>query len=86
MEKELKTLKDLEISSDPVIIKNGVLVSGGTGKIEVRDLKQEAIKHIKERKHRKSILFEGEELEGKIIDGQIDWIKYFFNITEEDLK
>ena len=80
---ELKTLKDLEISSDPVIIKNGVLVSGGTGKIEVRDLKQEAIKWVK--------YYQPQEDEDMSTYDTcnlkvVEFIREFFNIIEEDLK
>ena len=67
---DLKTLKDFEIPEDPIIIKSGELASSGSGTVSLEDLKQEAIKWAKFR--------------GK---GEIqEWIKHFFNITEEELK
>jgi len=65
----LRTLKDIELFSlDGLIMdKNGVKV------VIVRHLKQEAIKWVKEREKRNTIITNK------------DWDD-FFNITEEDLK
>jgi len=47
------------------------------GKAYSTDLKAEAVKHIKR--------FEESPYCGSYI-GEINWIKHFFNLTEEDLK
>jgi len=55
--------------------------------IQKRDLKQEAIKHVKQllaRKMPTGDIFEAEARGWK--NGQIYWIKKFFNITQKDLK
>ena len=61
---ELKTLKDLEKINNP---EEGYWING-------HDIKQEAIKWVKE------------GLTEKKNSGVINWIKHFFNITEADLK
>ena len=94
MTDELKTLKDLAF--------NGIEYFGegdGTNDlVEVEKLKAEAIKWIE---HIKLDIKEIHNLESKpqsplqkmatqgldeILDGQIKWIKMFFNITKENLK
>lgn len=78
---ELKTLKDFETY--------GYLGNG----IDKDDLKQEAIKWIKELENEikkdDSRLplwkFSGYDAEGYHSDLIIKWIKHFFNITEEEL-
>ncbi len=68
---ELKTLKDLEQSNldEPKYVPEFIT-----------DLRQEAIKHIKDIQNNKG------QSRPEIADlGSIEWIKYFFNITEEDL-
>ena len=83
MEKELKTLKDFEFfeGKNPKAIQHL-----DAPRVTTLDLKQEAIKHIKELEH-KAFLLSGttNNVEKKIcIFKQTDWIKYFFNITKED--
>ena len=60
------------------------------GSISSKDLKQEAIKQIKIfRENKNSTGFKATmAFDFKIsdIEGTIGWMKYFFNITEEDLK
>ena len=102
---ELKTLKDLKDEWKSSIIKESDLQSEAiefsyTGELiplEIieGDLKQEAIKWIKEidnfKKSSGNLMWE--EFTGKTIEyskdsitGLKNWIKHFFNITEEDLK
>ena len=74
---KLKTLKDIEFSSDNFMI--------------VEQLKQEAIKWIKEfqRQHQTeySDFFDYNFInESKTYCEVFNWIKHFFNITEEELK
>jgi hypothetical protein len=70
---ELKTLKDF----DPEPCCYGIME---------RDLKREAVKWIKElellRNHCKSDYKHNTQIEAM---SQISWIKYFFNITDEEL-
>jgi len=80
---ELKTLKDLERDHC------------GTGEIKLINtncLRQEAIKHINDLNEHISKTFSGNKK--KYTDGEIaeiimkhcqNWIKHFFNITQEDL-
>ena len=51
-------------------------------------LKQEGINHIKyiEKNYLKENINNSIYERGLISRGKIDWIKYFFNISEEDLK
>ena len=80
---ELKILKDFETLKCEDY--------SGSNLIKEDELRQEAIKWIKELKksdnHNHSTCFPGSECDwcaGK--DSQVEWIKHFFNITEEDLK
>ena len=78
---KLKTLKDLHHETIDINKKHsegiGCFI---TNAINVDLLKQEAIKHIKAHKKAKDGV-------GRMIDRCVeDWIKHFFNITEEDLK
>ena len=75
---ELKTLKD---------IKSVGTVGGIANYYE--DIRQEAIKHIKSNKVAVEIegtLTHDYSTSVVIKSAQTDWIKYFFNITKEDLK
>jgi len=65
---ELKTLKDLIREED-----NGPDSYGGMDIVEVKELKQEAIKWIKDLKEKENM-------------AQAFVMSEFFNITEEDLK
>lgn len=75
---KLKTLKDLKQRSLTINFHNekGILIS---------ELKQEAINHIKFIRDGKVVNKSGHRLRNMELV-VIDWIKYFFNITEEDLK
>lgn len=68
---KLKTLKDLEIETED-------------GDIYSTDLKQEAIKWIND--GRRKLHVEEDQEEGIAIEGRIEFIKLFFNITEGELK
>lgn len=80
---KLKTLEDIKEGGD---YPKGDLYGTGA-RIALVELREEAIKHIKRLR---------EEAKGTewsffyhTVDGEwptIQWIKYFFNITEEDLK
>ena len=84
---KLKTLKDLtwinscefEMDEEDKMMENGMIWS--------HDLKQEAIKwikhYIKTNGIIKKLAFDNSKDE---IESKIEWIKHFFNITEEDLK
>ncbi len=72
MNKELKTLKDLTYEEKENKIKYYNIVL-------VRELKAEAIKWVKKlRKEAGSHVYKNLEIQ--------DWIKHFFNLTEEDLE
>ena len=89
---KLKTLKDLETEHEKYSYEDS-LVTGD-------ELRQEAIKHIKELRSGKLINIGYDEIlkyKVKVISidkpmGKVEvfhivtWIKHFFNITEEDLK
>ncbi len=90
MEIKLKTLKDFYLSNDPQFDDNPLCLTDD-------NLKQEAIKHIKELTKDgydrcPKITITGEQ--GQLMKAMIksesslvaDWIKHFFNITEEDLE
>ena len=82
---KLKTLKDLEW---PL----GKLAYGATSDIINKEiLRQEAIKHIKELRkgdnHDHSTCFPGSKCGWCEEDRpKVEWIKHFFNITEEHLE
>ena len=72
---ELKTLKDLaSIRPD----ENGALV-------RLIDLRQEAIKWVKSNDWNSWAYFYNGHLKIEGIKAVEEWIKYFFNLTEEDL-
>jgi hypothetical protein len=75
MTTELKTLKDLT----PEIPKGLTCVCGECDLkiVRVKDLKSEAIKWVK---------FYERKYPNVQAESRVDWIKYFFNLTEEDLK
>jgi len=81
---KLKTLKDLYDVTDFV---GGYNKSKAGVMIYVKDIRQEAIKDIKEFERQKTsewtFLFNPTKKE---IDAIIQYIKYKFNITEEELK
>ena len=73
---ELKTLKELILpytESD-----------GSMGWISPTEIRQEAIKWIKQ--YKKDLKSTKTEITITIIRARISWIKAFFNITEEELK
>ena len=94
----MKTLKDLkpfdQFDRNKFSVRQGIIEL-----VSKEDLKQEAINWIK---HIEEDIEEVRELQGKmiknplskivmggldeILDGQITWIKLFFDITEDDLK
>jgi len=71
--KELKTLKDMEHYNS---------WEGFKGHIEERELKAEAVKWVK---HYEKLEYTEEESQVNC-EHEIQWIMYFFNLTEEDLK
>ena len=86
----LKTLKDiLHICYECKRINN--FTDSCTLCIQEDKLKQEAIKWVKELQEEKQRCVPIGEKEDNmgfwyIQDNQIDWIKHFFNLTEEELK
>jgi len=83
---ELKTLKDFEIScADEDYNWQTKEVPKKYAEINKESLRQEAIKWIKELKTGKNIPDELGIGSGSP-ETMIDWIKCFFNITDEDLK
>jgi len=72
MDNELKTLKDMSA---------WVIDNGGSRGIPEEDLRQEAIKHIKSLRDYESPI---EGIKDHI--SVILYLKYIFNITEEDIK
>jgi hypothetical protein len=74
MSEELKTLRDWEIKEDE---EDGV--------VDIEWLRKEVVKWIKEMDKRTYLPESLKYNEGEI-EGTIKWIKYFFNIKEEDLK
>ncbi len=85
--KELKTLKEIEIMLADWAEQTGHTVDGCRMKIEQ---KEEAIKWIKELKKDYPQSVSPMLMVGKNKVTQlkftIEWIKHFFNITEEDLR
>ena len=83
---KLKTLKDMS----GVCLCDECEPHDGTKYIDSSELKQEAINRIKYFRHNKNLngFMVSMAFEFNIgdIEGEIGWIKYFFNITEEDLK
>lgn len=74
---KLKTLKDFKKKYESYCYDCEGFVGSPTNEFSVK-LKQEAIKHIKESEN-------GYDWICDMIETNI-WIKYFFNITKEDLK
>jgi len=74
---DLKTYKDFEKMSDHLEIDHTTLWA----------VKQEAIKHIKDLQNSYMTINSpsGYEIAVRNAQREINWIKYFFNITEEDL-
>lgn len=75
---ELKTLKELEglccgAGEYCKYDGSGYQTTEKSKSVHSYDLKQEAIKHIKDE-------------ESQTLDSTDAWIKYFFNLTEEDLE
>jgi hypothetical protein len=85
---ELKTLKDIESDNGEL----NVHVSDKYGDYPAvfkNDLRQEAIIQIKYLENQIKIYLPNEhtiDWTCDIIRGKIDWIKNFFNITEEELR
>ena len=83
----LKTLKDLEQQDWSTHKEDKELVNA-----VFFDLRKEAINHIKELKSYLNTHSFGTvnqnftEFNRAYAEGKIDWIKYFFNIKEEELK
>ena len=82
---KLKTLKDLEIhhtvtprSKTSIFVGDSVVGRWNQQIVQPSDLREEAIKHIKEIEHKKICDMSSE--------ATVWWIKRFFNITKEDLK
>jgi hypothetical protein len=96
MDETLKTLKDFHVGSlgGFGFPKHPVEGDYVNDRLFRKALRQEAIKHIKKLESD----YTTQEKEGMecadcgvddtlcFIDGQIDWIKNFFNLTEEDIK
>ena len=90
----LKTTKDLVswtcecncVTFDGEVCRNCGKSNIKYGEIDFNDLKQEAIKHIKDAEY----FIENPERDEPCYEAQlrdrINWIKHFFNITEKDLK
>ena len=75
---ELKTLKDIE---------NKVPLGKDILRVSSYDLKQEAIKWVKDRESKMLTSARGGiKYNNWAITGQIEFIKIFFNLTPEDLK
>jgi len=94
---QLKTLKDLEKEEYNNIRSWGIpqsKIKKGMIRVDSLKLRQEAIKWINELD--KESYYKSDDAELRIIDGLeterssqhrvINWIKYFFNITEEELR
>lgn len=88
MEKENKTLKDFRRPKDEESPYTGEWAMGVNETCD--KLKQEAIKHIKFNEEAKE---KNEKLPNRMAEhytalneGAIIWIKWFFNVSEEDLK
>jgi len=88
---ELQTLKDL--SDTTIECETGCFDDSKYPYVYLKDLKQEAIKWIKELEKEPKVFMEpikGLEEFCATYDGEtsnvINWIVKFFNITEEDLK
>lgn len=77
---KLKTLKDLEKEHEKYTYEDS-LVTGD-------ELRQEAIKHYKDLRDyvNKRHGAHAYSLTTRQMAGAMDWIKYFFNISEEELK
>jgi hypothetical protein len=89
----MKTLKDMELwdnYGEGEAIKKKSLKNGTCPTIDIQELRQEAIIWIK------SISIGNFSMEGRfrsptdeekriVKEGVVDWIKYFFNITDEEL-
>lgn len=69
----LKTLKDFE--TEEITHAEASLIT---------DLRAEAVKTVKSVKHLDSWTIPDDN--ERMIDNAVDWIKHFFNLTEEDLK
>ena len=95
---KLKTLKDLQIVPEniEVSLTEGIKAWETTEEYIKNQLKQEAIKWVKELEIIEEKKCESEHCypedrclicdESDEATAKVDWIKYFFNITEEDLK
>ena len=84
---KIKTLKDLKQKNNPECLPqdNPVLDIGDY--VEIKDLRQEAIKWIKEFQRRGEPKIRGERTTGEVGNFyKIDAFKEFFNITDEELK
>ena len=76
---KLKTLEDIRKEWD-----NEKFTFDGQNCAREGMLREEAIKWIKLCEHEKKRAFNS--IDSLIIEGQIRWIKHFFNLTEDDLK
>jgi hypothetical protein len=94
MEKQLKTLKDLKDKLANHIIEEREFIPEAEF-VSVKELKQEAIKWVKELDKDINLFKYSPEAHQKIEEykevltrtsNQILWIKHFFNLTEEELK
>ena len=82
---ELKTLKDIGGRIERLNVKH----EAKTRYVSTELLRQEAvkwIKHIRDRKHYRTPIFNQLQDFQEDKDNLITWIMYFFNITEDELK
>jgi len=80
---ELKTLKEIAL---PLTLTDGTIIANCV-KIDVKELRQEAIKHAKnlENKNLGVIIFKSQIEENTERRGAIKFIKHFFNLTEDEI-
>lgn len=90
---KLKTLKDLIIENDENYLPQDNPIIDVEEYIDPEELREEVIKWIKEynnQKKKQKIFFYNHQAKAswkyKVDETTIKWIKYFFNIEEEDLK
>lgn len=91
MTTELKTLKDLRVfprSMGKSGQENSVVITAELRKEAVEWVKNylAGIEYHDKMALEKAISFEDSRILNSLLETRIDWIKHFFNLTEEDLK